>query len=32
MRFLDSGLSLMRAGKTEKQAADIIVEECVGGP
>jgi citrate synthase len=31
MRFLDSGLSLMRAGKTEKQAADLIVEECVAG-
>ena len=31
MRFLDSGLSLMRAGKTEKQAADIIDVECVGG-
>jgi citrate synthase len=29
MRFLDSGLSLMRAGQTEKQAADAIVEECV---
>jgi citrate synthase len=29
MRFLDGGLTLMRAGKTEKQAADAIVEECV---
>jgi citryl-CoA lyase len=29
MRFLDSGLTMMRAGKTEKQAADAIVEECV---
>ena len=29
MRFLDSGLTLMRAGQTEKQAADAIVEECV---
>jgi citrate synthase len=29
MRFLDGGLSLMRGGKTEKQAADAIVEECV---
>src|SRR5580700_8545610 len=28
MRFLDGGLTLMRAGKTEKQAADAIVEEC----
>src|SRR5215212_10757636 len=31
MRFLDSGLTLMRGGKTEKQAADAIVEECVAG-
>ena len=29
MRFLDGGLTLMRGGKTEKQAADAIVEECV---
>src|SRR5215203_2708024 len=29
MRFLDGGLTLMRAGQTEKQAADTIVEECV---
>jgi citrate synthase len=29
MLFLDGGLTLMRAGKTEKQAADAIVEECV---
>ena len=29
MRFLDGGLTMMRAGKTEKQAADAIVEECV---
>ena len=29
MRFLDGGLTLMRGGKTEKQAADLIVEECV---
>jgi citrate synthase len=29
MRFLDGGLTLMRAGKTEKEAADAIVEECV---
>jgi citrate synthase len=29
MRFLDGGLTLMRAGKSEKQAADAIVEECV---
>ena len=29
MRFLDGGLTLMRAGKTEQQAADAIVEECV---
>src|ERR1051325_374953 len=29
MRFLDGGLTLKRAGKTEKQAADAIVEECL---
>ena len=29
MRFLDGGLTLMRGGQTEKQAADVIVEECV---
>ena len=29
MRFLDGGLTLMRGGKTEKRAADAIVEECV---
>src|SRR6058998_1182267 len=29
MRFLDGGLTLMRGGQTEKQAADAIVEECV---
>jgi citrate synthase len=29
MRFLDGGLTLIRAGKTEKQAADAIVDECV---
>src|SRR6266404_1233808 len=29
MRFLDGGLTLMRAGKTERQAADAIVAECV---
>src|SRR5579864_6353967 len=29
MRFLDGGLTMMRAGRTEKQAADAIVEECV---
>ena len=29
MRFLDGGLTLMRGGKTEQQAADTIVEECV---
>jgi citrate synthase len=29
MRFLDGGLSLMRTGKTEKQAAASIVEDCV---
>src|SRR6201994_1361610 len=29
MRFLDGGLSLMRTGKTEKQAAESIVEDCV---
>ena len=29
MRFLDGGLTLMRAGKSERQAADAIVEDCV---
>ena len=29
MRFLDGGLTLMRGGKTERQAADAIVEGCV---
>src|SRR3977135_4183631 len=29
MRFLDGGLTLMRAGKTEAQAADCIVGECI---
>src|ERR1700682_4825162 len=29
MRFLDSGLTRMRAGKTVQQAADAIVGECV---
>ena len=29
MRFLDGGLTLMRAGKTVQQAADAIVDECV---
>jgi citrate synthase len=29
MRFLDSGLTLMRAGKTVQQAAEAIVGECV---
>ncbi len=29
MRFLDGGLSLIRAGKSERQAAETIVEECV---
>src|SRR5476649_2263767 len=29
MRFLDGGLTLMRAGKTMQQAADAIVEDCV---
>jgi citrate synthase len=29
MRFLDGGLTLMRAGKTEQQAAEAIVEECM---
>ena len=30
MRFLDGGLSLIRAGQSERQAAETIVEECVG--
>ena len=29
MRFLDSGLSLMRAGRTQQQAAEAIVNECI---
>jgi len=29
MRFLDSGLSLVRTGLTVQQAADAIVEQCV---
>src|SRR6266545_1439116 len=29
MRFLDGGLSLMRAGKTVHQAAEAIVADCV---
>ena len=29
MRFLDGGLTMIRAGKTEKQAAEAIVSECV---
>ena len=29
MRFLDGGLTLMRGGKSLKDAADTIVEECV---
>src|SRR4051812_22569547 len=29
MRFLDGGLTLMRSGKSLKEAADAIVEECV---
>src|SRR4029079_9229351 len=29
MRFLDGGLSLMRTGKSEKQAAEAIVSESV---
>src|SRR5215813_13321018 len=28
MRFLDTGLTLMRAGKPLQEAADTIVEEC----
>src|ERR1700716_912914 len=28
MRFLDSGLTLVRGGKTLQQAADAIVDEC----
>ena len=30
MRFLDSGLSLVRGGMTVQQAADTIVAECAG--
>src|SRR5437667_12520864 len=29
MRFLDSGLTLMRSGRTLQQSADTIVAECV---
>jgi citrate synthase len=29
MRFLDGGLTLMRAGSSERQAAEAIVAECV---
>src|SRR5213082_2668319 len=29
MRFLDSGLSLIRAGKTPQEAAEAIVQKCV---
>ena len=29
MRFLDGGLTLMRAGKSLQEAADAIVGECV---
>jgi len=29
MRFLDKGLSLMRAGRTLQEAAETIVQECV---
>ena len=29
MRFLDGGLTLMRVGKTLKEAAEAIVDECV---
>jgi citrate synthase len=29
MRFLDAGLTLMRGGKSLKEAADAIVEDCV---
>src|SRR5829696_4220933 len=29
MRFLDGGLTLMRAGKSVQEAADAIVSECV---
>src|SRR6187200_3476983 len=31
MRFLDTGLSLVRSGVTMQQAAEAIVEECVAG-
>jgi len=30
MRFLDGGLSLMRGGRKLQQAAEAIVDECVG--
>jgi citrate synthase len=29
MRFLDGGLSLMRTGRSEKQAAESIAQDCV---
>jgi citrate synthase len=29
MRFLDSGLALMRGGRSEQQAADALIDECV---
>src|SRR3954449_729252 len=29
MRFLDGGLTLMRGGQSEREAADAIVEQCV---
>src|SRR3954451_9722917 len=29
MRFLDQGLSLTRTGRSEREAADAIVEQCV---
>src|SRR4030081_1701971 len=29
MRFLDSGLTLMRAGRSLQEAAEMIVEECL---
>src|SRR5712691_594549 len=28
MRFLDSGLSLIRAGKTPQEAAEAIIDQC----
>src|SRR3954452_3698001 len=29
MRFLDAGLSMVRAGRSEQEAANAIVDECV---